>query len=125
MRITAACPEALIADANQLAMCLGRAPADAYTYGAPRWYDADGNAYAAASWETTPAWVEWALSGLARPAWDVNQIIDMDAAARAQAALVFLAEPTSATPHDLTAFAHPDGREALRLMGLSDLEIPA
>lgn len=36
MRVTIACPEALIGDANQLALCLGLGPEDAQTYGLAR-----------------------------------------------------------------------------------------
>jgi hypothetical protein len=59
------------------------------TYRAASWQDAEGNRYAAASWEARPEWITAAQQPLTRPAWDVDEIIDMDAAARAQAALVF------------------------------------
>lgn len=122
MRITAACPEAFIADANQLAMCLGRGPADAHTYGTPRWYDEDGNAYAAASWETTSAWVDWAQLPVTRPAWDVDGAIDMTAATRAYDALVLSETLVLASPSALTALIGDDGRASLRAMGLTDQE---
>ncbi len=122
MRITAACPESLIADANHLAMCLGRGPGDALTYGLVSWWDEDGNAYSAASWETTPAWAQWAQTPVTRPAWDVDEIIDMAAAERAQAAMVFAEAPQRATPTVLLALVHSDGREALGLMGLVDFD---
>lgn len=122
MRITAACPAALISDANHLAMCLGQSADDARTYAGVSWRDADGNEYAAASWETTPAWVEWALAGIARPAWDVEQVIDMDAAQRAYDALVISETPIPATPATLTARIHDKGVEALESMGLVRIE---
>ena len=43
IRITVACPEALIADANHLAMVLAQGPEDGETYGQPGWQDAEGN----------------------------------------------------------------------------------
>ena len=49
MRLTIACPELMRDDSNQLAMILGYGPADAETYVALNWQDADGNLYACAS----------------------------------------------------------------------------
>ena len=49
MRVTIACPDGLIGDANQLALCLGLGPEDARTYGEAVWLDAAGNRYAVAS----------------------------------------------------------------------------
>jgi hypothetical protein len=54
-----------------------------------------------------------------RPAWDVDQIIDMVAAARAQAALVYSTDPFPAIPANLSALGGPNGPEALNLMGLT------
>jgi hypothetical protein len=121
MRITAACPEALMPDANQLAMALGESVADAETYRNPSWQDADGNLYAAASFEARDEWIAAAQGPLTRPAWDTEGIIDMDAAARAQAALVFTTDATPAQPDRLTAIGGMDGIEALQAMGLLSL----
>ena len=118
MRITAACPEALIHDANNLAMCLAFGPADGMTYGLPQWQDAEGNRYAAASWEAVAEWITAAQQPLTRPAWDVDEIIDVDAAARAQAAMVFAMEPVDADPLALTAIGGMEGLAALAAMGL-------
>ena len=119
MRITAACPEALIDDANQLAMVLGQGPADALTYGEPKWQDADGNLYAAASFVVRPEWVGGAQSALQRPEWDAEPYkVNMAGAQRAQAALVFSLAPVLATPSALTAIGGMDGREAIAAMGL-------
>jgi hypothetical protein len=60
---------------------------------------------------------------LTRPAWDVDEIIDMEAAARAQAALVFATEATGADPETLTAIGGMDGLAALAAMGLSLVEV--
>ena len=118
-RITAAAPEALVADSNQLAMCLAFSAADGETYTGLNWQDADGNLYAAASWEARAEWVAGATQPLVRPAWDVDEIIDMVAAGRAQASLVFALEPTLAVPDKLTAIGGMDGVEALAAMGLT------
>jgi hypothetical protein len=118
MRVTAASPEALVSDSNQLAMCLAFSPADGETYTGLNWTDADGNLYAAASWEARDEWVQAATQPLQRPAWDVDEIIDMVAATRAQAALVFALEPTLAVPGTLTAIGGMDGVAALAAMGL-------
>lgn len=126
MRITAACPTALISDSNQLAMVLAFGPADALTYRNPSWVDAEGNLYAAASFIVRPEWVTAAQGTLVRPAWDAEEpyTIDMDAAQRAQDSLVFATTPTLATPDTLTAIGGMEGREALAAMGLTQREDP-
>ena len=118
-RITAAAPEALVSDANQYAMCLGQSEADGQTYRGLNWTDTDGNLYAAASFEARDEWITFAQAPLVRPAWDVNEIIDMVAAERAQAALVYAVEPVLAVPGALTAIGGMDGVEALAAMGLT------
>ena len=123
MRITAAAPEALVSDSNQLAMALAFGPADGETYTGLNWQDSTGNLYAAASWEAREEWVQAATQPLVRPAWDVDEIIDMDAAGRAQAALVFALEPVLAVPGTLTAIGGMDGVEALAAMGLTAVTV--
>ena len=119
MRVTAAAPEAMIPDCNQLAMCLAYGPADGLTYGGLNWQDPDGNLYAAASWETSEAWIEFAMAPLVRPTWDVDEIIDMVAAERAQAAMIYSTVAIPATPTALTAIGGMDGVPALGAMGLT------
>jgi len=121
-RITAAAPEALVSDANQYAMALAFSVADGLTYTGLNWQDSTGNLYAAASWEASDAWVEASSQPLVRPAWDVDEIIDMTAAGRAQAALVFSVEPVAAVPDKLTALGGMDGVAALAAMGLVAVE---
>lgn len=118
-RITAAAPEALVSDANQYAMCLGFSEADGETYRGLNWVDANGNLYAAASFEARDEWIAFAQAPLVRPAWDVNQIIDMVAAERAQTALVFSTEAVLASPAALTAIGGMEGVAALTAMGLT------
>lgn len=123
MRITAAAPEALLADCNQLAMCLAASEADGQTYRGLCWQDAQGNRYAAASFMARPEWIMAAQAPLQRPAWDTDEIIDMVAAERAQAALVFSLEPVPADPTKLTALGGMEGPDALAAMGLTPVEI--
>jgi hypothetical protein len=122
MRITAASPEALVSDSNQYAMCLAFGPADGETYVGLNWRDGDGNLYAAASWEAQEAWIDFAQAPLVRPSWDVDEIIDMDAAERAQSALVYSTETVLAVPGALTAIGGMDGVEALAAMGLTAVD---
>jgi hypothetical protein len=123
MRITVACPEALKADANNLAMVLAFGPADELTYGALNWQDADGNLYAAASFEASEEWIAGAQGPLTRPAWDtLPYTISMAAANRAQDALVLWAgegDIPQAALGKLTAIAGMEGRDALVAMGLT------
>jgi hypothetical protein len=140
MRITVATPEALRDDSNALAMVLAFGPDDGNTYGSLNWQDADGNLYAAASFEARPEWVTVAQAPLERPEWDVElessdpseepYVINMESATRAQAALVFWV-PSEETPDApqasttaLTAIAGVDGLEALSLMGLTIIPQP-
>ena len=123
MRLTIACPDALRADGNHFAMVLGYGPADAETYVALNWQDADGNLYACASLIVSDTFVSKAQSTLSRPAWDVDNIIDMDAARRAQAALVFSLTPVTAMPDKLTACAGDDALATLAAMGMTQVEV--
>ena len=119
MRVTAAAPEALTYECNQLAMCLGFSEADGETYRGLNWVDAQGNLYAAASFDARDEWIIFAQAPLQRPLWDTEEIIDMVAAERAQAALAFSTEALSAVPGVLTAIGGTDGLAALTAMGLT------
>lgn len=119
MRITAACPASLVDAANHLAMCLAASEADGQTYNGLNWQDAQGNLYAAASFEARPEWIAAAQSPLTRPAWDTAEAINMVAAAQAQAALVFSLEPVAADPAKLTAIGGLEGPSAVAAMGIT------
>jgi len=123
MRLTIACPDALRADGNHFAMALGSGPADALTYGELNWQDAVGNLYACASLVVSDAFTTAAQSPLQRPSWDVDNIIDMDAARRAQASLVFSLTPVTAMPDKLTACVGDDALATLAAMGLTQVEV--
>jgi hypothetical protein len=122
MRITCSCPELLVPDANQYAMCLGFSEADGETYRGLNWVDTQGNLYAAASFEARDEWIIFAQAPLQRPLWDTDEVIDMVAAERAQAALVFSTEALSASLTALTAIGGMDGLSALVAMGLNTKE---
>jgi hypothetical protein len=122
-RITAAAPEALVFDSNQFAMCLGYSLADGLTFSNLNWQDANGGLYACASWEASEEWLGKAQEPLERPSWDVDEVIDMVAAERAQAALVVSTEPLLASPAALTAIASINGLAAVEAMGLAVLEL--
>jgi hypothetical protein len=117
-RITIACPEALIPDANQLAAALGQSMADAETFNSVGWQDATSNLFSAASVAVSDSWIVKAQEPLVRPEWDTAEEIDMVAASRAQAVLVFVTEPTPATIDQITAMIWDDGLQALDMMGL-------
>ena len=123
LRLTIACPDALRDDANNLAMALGYRPDDAGTYVGLNWQDADGNLYACASLIVSDTFTTAAQSGLQRPSWDTDNIIDMDAARRAQAALAFSLTPVTAMPDKLTACAGDDALATLAAMGLTQVEV--
>ena len=123
LRLTIACPDVLRDDANNLAMALGYRPDDAGTYVGLNWQDADGNLYACASLIVSDTFTTAAQSGLQRPSWDTDNIIDMDAARRAQAALIFSLTPVTAMPDKLTACAGDHALATLAAMGLTQVEV--
>jgi len=120
MRVTAACPESLIEDANHLAMCLAFSEADGETYRTPcGWQDAAGNRYACASFEARDEWLSAAQSPLQRPEWDTTSIIDMAAAARAQAVIRI---GGAADPSHLVAVFGDDPQAAIAVLGVTASE---
>ena len=97
MRIIAICPEAHVGDANQLAMALGDS-VEAWqdTFATVGWQDGDA-LQSMASWDTDDAWLVAVQSVPDRPAWDVDNAINMAGAIRAQA-LVVVYDPASGDP---------------------------
>ena len=116
IRVTIACPEALIGDASQLALCLGLGPEDAQTYGAACWLDAAGNRYAVASAIVSSRFAADAAAPLAEPPWGA----DMTAAARAQA-LIQIGAP--AAPDRLACIIGDDAGAALLVLGVVREEV--
>ena len=84
-RATIASPVAHIADANQLALCLGESSADDQTFGAANYQDAEGNLYAVCSTVAKPIFVQLASQPLQAP--DHAPDMDLAAATRAQGML--------------------------------------
>ena len=123
MRITIACPDALRDDVNNLAMVLGYGPDDAETYVGLNWQDAGGNLYACASLPVSDTFTTTAQSPLQRPAWDIDNTVNMAGANRAQSALVFSLDPVAAMPDKLTACAGDDALAVLAAMGLTQVEV--
>lgn len=119
MRVTICVPAAMIADANQLALCLGQSAADDQTFGAATWEDAAGNLYAVASTLARGTFATAAASPLSAPAFAPS--VDLDAAGRAQAALVIYdpAAPVQAAPSRILAVIRDNAAEALALAGVS------
>ena len=123
MRLTIACPATLRSDANNLAMVLGYGPSDAEPYGSLNWQDADGNLYAVASLPVSDTFTTTAQSPLQRPAWDIDNTVNMAGANRAQSALVFSLTPVAAMPDKLTACVGDDALAVLAAMGLTQVEV--
>ena len=134
MRMTVACPAAMVPDANSRAAAVRHSPADLLTYGEPVWQDGAGNLYAAASFIATQEWLD-ALDTLpVRPDWDVMDpgpgMINMAGAGRAQNAVRVATEvdadgaiiPILAVKNKITAMPGDDGLAALAAMGLSLIE---
>jgi len=84
-RATIASPVAHIADANQLALCLGESSADDQTFGAATYQDAEGNLYAVCSTVAKPIFAELAGQPLQAP--DHAPDMDLAAVTRSQALL--------------------------------------
>ena len=125
MRLTIACPQAHIDIANHYAMVLGYSEADGLTYRNPSWQDAQGNLYALASLPVGDSFVSTSTSPLQRPAWDVDQIIDMTKAGQAQALVILWMPnedstvPPLATTNRITAILGMEGADAMAAMGLT------
>jgi len=84
-RATIAAPVSIIADANQLALCLGESSSDDQTFNASTYQDAQGRLYAVCSTVAKPIFAEMAGQPLQAP--DHAPSMDLEAATRAQALL--------------------------------------
>ena len=100
-RATIACPEAHIADGNQIALCLGESAADDRTFTVANWQDAAGNLYAICSTVAKPVFAQMAGQPLEAPSHAPD--MDLTAASRAQSILDIgsLASPVQATPNTI------------------------
>ena len=84
-RATVSAPVAHIAEANQLALCLGESSADDQTFTTASYQDAQGNLYAVCSTVAKPIFAQMAGQRLQAP--DHAPGMDLVAATRAQALL--------------------------------------
>ena len=122
LRLTVACPAALTAAANQLALAIGEQPGDDQTFGAADWSDSDGNQYALCSTVATPALIGRAMAQLQAPEHAPG--VDLQAAADAQAAVVLWVSgqdegpPPAAAPGQLVGIVHGDALEAVEWLGV-------
>lgn len=123
LRVTIICPEAMMGDANALALVLGESAGDDRTFRAAGYEDAMGNRYAVASSLVKPAFFTAAGSPLTVP--DHAPGADLAAASRAQSAVVIFdpVAPVQATPDRLLAIAGDDAAAALALAGVSAVEV--
>ncbi|MDP2063843.1 MAG: hypothetical protein Q8J98_12160 [Phaeovulum sp.] len=124
MRITIACPEALIVEANQLMRCIGSGVDDDRTFASAIWQSANGARFACAAQEADPLWLELAAGTLTEPAWGC----DLAAAMAAQERLVFWSEPTpggqvAVEPTAIWVLTGMAPAQALAAMGLAPLDL--
>ena len=106
-RATIAVPEPLIAEANQLALCLGESSADDQTFTAASYQDADGNLYAVCSTVAKPIFAQIAGQPLQAP----DHAPDMDLAAATHAQALLQINGGIATP-DVIAVILGDRKES-------------
>lgn len=124
MRVTIFAPQAKIADANQLALCLGQSAADAETFGTAGWKDGAENLYAVASTLARASFASDATAPLAAPGFAPDA--DLAAAGRAQAALVIHDPdtPVQVSPDRILAVIHNSAGTALTLAGVTQIATP-
>lgn len=128
IRITIACPEAHIGDANCLAMVLGEGANEANTFTQAAWKDESDNAYALASLPVSPEWLTRAQSPL-DPDEQGGEMLE--AAQRAQA-LIDLhmpvdedgAAPPPASPARILVLAGDNPIALVQAAGLTRIEEP-
>lgn len=125
-RITVACPASLMGNANQLAAALGGSLLDLETFRAPTWTNSQGNLFTVASLLMTTNWKDVPHTPIERPSWDVDGVIDLEAANRALEGMVIWREgdkeaiPTAESTA-LTAIIGIDGPTGLKSTGLVPL----
>jgi len=118
MRVTIACPESMMNDANAWCTAISHIPGDKHTFQHPVWVDTHGNKYAAASAIVPNDWLDNLTTTLTRPQWDTQPYdINMTGAARTQEHMRVTNTP--ATPTQITIMTHTNGRKALQAMQLT------
>jgi hypothetical protein len=109
--------ESLCADARELERCLSGSEATIAPFQDLDWQDSDGNLYAAMAPLVRAEWIAAAGQPLEPPEWGA----DMDAARRAQAALVVWAGeglPPNANPSRLTVIIGLPLADAFTALGV-------
>jgi hypothetical protein len=124
LRVTIVVPEAMIAQANALALVLGRGPADVNTFKQANFQDTPGNRYAVASTVAREIFVTAAGSPLVAP--DFAPDVDLALAGQAQAMLTIydpVENPATASPTHILTIIHEDSQLALQLAGVTPIPI--
>ncbi|WP_299311773.1 hypothetical protein [uncultured Halomonas sp.] len=126
-RVTIAVPAVYIADANQLALCLGESASDDQTFTTAKWQDADGNLYAVCSTVAKPVFAQMAGQPLVAP--DHAPDVDLEATTRAQQLLVIgsLDSPVTAAPDRIAVILGgrlESAQEHIAALGLVAVEHP-
>lgn len=109
MRVTIACPEGLVENANHLASCVGLCKEDAYTYNNIGWEDAEGTSYSVISAVVGESFFLFAEAELQEPLWGA----DVEKATQAQKALKF---DQKASKDSLTVVVGEDVEAAIALL---------
>ena len=123
LRITIAVPEALIQEANQLAMAIGQSQADQYTFDTVNYKDANNNRYAVASTvaiNTFPETASRDLQTAITERYGEESVVNLQQAQLAQSKLIVgITDPYPiAQPNNIVAIIHPDPKFAIQAMNL-------
>lgn len=123
-RMTLAVPEALMPQANQLALIAGESPDDVNTFAAANWQDADGNLYAVCSTVIKPVVLGMFginLSNITLPTHAVNA--DVVAAQQALDKVVMYKQGDKASTANIMCAIDFEPLQAFSDMGLTIVEI--
>ncbi len=123
--ITTACPVSMLDIGNHMAACLGESIHDLNTYGRVLRQDSNGVQYAICSTVATNAILFKSAGAAVRPAYDTDNLIDLDKANAGLQALVIYPQGELTGPADPTkivAYLNVEPNEALALMGLIEIE---
>lgn len=138
-RITLAVPEAMIPEANQLALVMGESAADVNTFSTASWQDAQSNKYAVCSAVSKPVILNALSTGLPDPVPShAEEIVDIALAQQALDSLVIFSDAvveydengeeisstpaTQVDPEKITLAIDGDPMTVLTAMGLSRIE---
>jgi hypothetical protein len=114
-RLTLAVPEALILEANQLALIAGESLDDVNTFTKANWVDDAGNSYTVCSTISKPVVLQLLRKSMLE---DVSKSDGYNMAARALSKVVVMKEGITANPNQITLAIDVDPLQALSEMGL-------